>query len=362
MCATRFFYFPGMGNKKNRSTRLRPANCIRLVGLSLAVLACFVLAQAPSARAEQFKPIVIYQGSMLANSFNATIHDGVERFVRKSGVPCKEIVVGNDLESYVRGVEASCAEGYSPIFILYGNHVPQLTSLVRSHPEVRFVVLGAVADEPNMFSLNFAEHEGSFLAGALAAMASKTGVVGFVSVSDLPLMRRFACGYAQGARYINPEIKVLVGFIGSYKDAWFDGEATARMADTFMDQGADVLYQAAGGAGPAILEAAARRGRLGIGVDRNQNGLFPGHVLTSMLKRSDQVVYAALIHAWRGIWRDNIKSFGLVQDAVGLAFDEYNAPLVSKEMRERIAEIKSEISLGRIKVHDYVTDNACPEN
>ncbi len=332
-------------------------SCLR--GAILAAVVGCILFSAPSARAEHFKPLVIYQGDILTNSFNATIHDGVERFVRKSGIPCEEIVVGNGMPEYMECVKKSCDEDYSPIFLIYGNHVQQLKSLVRSYPEIRFVVLGEVADEPNMFSLNFAEHEGSFLAGALAAMVSKSGIIGFVSVSDLPLMRRFSCGYEQGARYVNPDIKVLVGFIGSYKDAWFDGEATARLANQFMDQGADVLFQAAGGAGPAVLEAAAKRGKLGIGVDRNQNGLFPGHVLTSMLKRSDQVVYAALLHARRGIWRDNIKFFGLVQDAVGLAFDENNKALVSQEMRDRIAEIKSKISLGQIKVHDYVMDNRC---
>ncbi|WP_051261442.1 BMP family lipoprotein [Desulfovibrio inopinatus] len=120
------------------------------------------------------------------------------------------------------------------------------------------------------------------------------------------------------------------------------------------------IYQAAGGAGPAVLEAAAKRGKLGIGVDRNQNGLFPGYVLTSMIKRTDQVVYAALMHAWRGVWRDNIKHFGIVQNAIGLIFDENNANLVTDDMRQRIETLRSKIALGEIHIHDYVTDNSCP--
>lgn len=311
--------------------------------------------------ADAFRPIVIYQGAIQTNSFNLNIHEGVERFVRTSGVPCEELVVAEDRASYMQSLKASCANGFNPVFLIYGNHVDGLQAFARNHPKIRFLILGAELDEANTFSLNFAEHEGSFLAGALAAMASKSGVIGFVSVADVPLMRRFACGYEQGARFIQPDIRVLTGFIGSYPGAWTDSAATARMAGHFMDQDADVLFQAAGGGGPAVLEAAARRGRLGIGVDRNQNGLFPGHVLTSMIKRSDQVVYAALIHAWRSIWRDNIKVFGVVQDAVGLAFDRHNAPLVSPAMRARIDELRNRIALGEIRVHDFVETGTCPQ-
>lgn len=315
---------------------------------------------APALHAASFKPLVVYQGDKLANSYNAAIHSGVERFVRKSGIPCKEVVVGFGGDEYMECVKTHCGQGYSPIFLVYGNYIKGIRKFVRSYPETRFLVFGSVVDEPNVFSLNFAEHEGSFLAGALAAMASKSRMVAFISVNSTPLMRRFACGFAQGVKYIDSSIKVLIGFTGRYPGAWFDGKATAGLANTFMDQGADVIYQAAGGAGPAVLEAVAKRGRLGIGVDKNQNGLFPGHVLSSMLKRTDQVVFAVLMHAWRGIWRDNVKTFGVVQDAVGLAFDENNATLVSEAMRARLAEIKSNIALGKIQVHDYVTDNTCP--
>lgn len=332
---------------------------MRSVVVSVFSLIC-LLAGSAATGADAFKPIVIYQGDIQQNSFNATIHEGVVRFFDKTGIRCEERVVGNLDPEYLAALDEVAKAGYDPIFLIYGNHILQLTDFIRQYPNTRFVALGTVKDAPNLFSLDFAEHEGSFLAGALAAMASRTKTIAFVSVSDVPLMRRFSCGYEQGAKYVDPAIKVLVGFIGSYKDAWFDGAATARMANAFMDQGADVIYQAAGAAGPAVLEAAARRGRLAIGVDRNQNGLYPGFVLTSMLKRTDQVIYAALVHAQRGVWRDNIKQFGLAQDAVGLVFDANNAALVSADMRRRIEEIKSRIMLGEITVYDYVQDNRCP--
>lgn len=314
--------------------------------------------QAPAA--EYFNPVIVYQQDIKSNSFNHNIHKGVQRFTENTGIPCKEIIVEDILLDYMSKLDEVAQQGYSPIFLIYGNHLEQLSSYVRKYPNTRFLVLGQIADEPNMFSFDFAEHEGSFLAGALAALTSQSETIAFVSVSDLPLMRRFWCGYVQGANYINPDITILTGFIGDYPHAWFDGKATATMANDFMDQGADVIYQAAGGAGPAVLEAAAKRGKLGIGIDQNQNGLYPGHVLTSMLKQTDRVVYAALIHAKRGIWRDNIKTFGLAQDAVGLAFDEHNSSLISPETRQQLDEIRSKILIDEILIHDYVTDNQCP--
>jgi basic membrane protein A len=311
--------------------------------------------------AEKFNPIVIYQEKIETNPYNYAIHQGVQQFVQKTGSPCKEIVIGGVMENYLKTLDEACASGYSPIFLIYANHLKKLHSYAKEHPNIRFLILGKVTDIRNVLSFDFAEHEGSFLAGALAAMKSKTKIIGFVSVSELPLMHRFLCGYKQGAKYINPDTKVLSGFIGTYHRAWFDGNATAALANKLMDQGADVIYQAAGGAGQAVLEAAAKRGKLGIGVDTNQNGLYPGHVLTSMEKHTDKIVFAALLHAKRGIWRDNIKSFGLVQDAVGLAFDENNAKLVTPSMKQKIVEIRNKISLGEIKVHDYVTDETCPE-
>ena len=326
----------------------------------ITLIFIFILLNVSTAiSSEKFNPVVIYQENIESNPYNYAIHKGVKEFIRKTGAPCKEIVIGGVKKDFINVLEKSCKSGYSPVFLIYANHMKNLDTFARKYPNIRFLSLGKATDVRNMLSFDFAEHEGSFLAGTLAAMKSKTGIIGFVSVSDVPLMRRFLCGYKQGAEYINPNIKVLSGFIGTYYRAWFDGNATAAMADKLMDQGADVIYQAAGGAGPAVLEAAAKRGKLGIGVDSNQNGLYPGHVLTSMIKRIDKVVFAALMHAKRGIWRDNIKSFGVAQDAVGLAFDEHNEKLITPEMKEKINKIRNKISLGEIKVHDYVSDEMC---
>ncbi|NDV25232.1 BMP family ABC transporter substrate-binding protein [Desulfovibrio sp. JC010] len=315
-----------------------------------------------SADTDEFNPVLVYQGPIDENSFTVSIHKGVERFKKKTGDDCTEVVIGTTVEDYVTAITQFAEEGYSPIFLLYGNHFPDLVTFARKYPATRFIILDTVRDEPNIYSFVLADHEGSFLAGALAAMASKSGKLGFVSVVDTPFQRRFLCGYTQGAKYINPDIEVLKGFIGNYENAWFDGNATSRLANQMMDEGADVIYQAAGGAGPAVLEACAARGKLGIGVDINQNGLYPGSVLTSMVKQTDKAIYAALMLAKRGIWRDNYKRLGLEQEAVGIVFDEHNKGLVTPEMRSRIENIRKKIVLGEILVNEDTENPPCPNN
>ncbi|MBI9112470.1 BMP family protein [Maridesulfovibrio ferrireducens] len=325
----------------------------------LFILFAVCFTQAVCAHADNFKPVVIYQGSIENNSFNVSIHEGVKKFSKKTGLNCTEVVSSVDAADYYKSVKQYVNEGYSPVFLPYGNQFANLVNFVRNYPGTRFIVLDTVYDEPNMFSFVLAEHEGSFLAGALAAMASKSKKIGFVSVADIPFLRRFWCGYVQGAKYVDPQITVLKSFIGSYTGSWFDGNATSALANRMMDKGADVIYQVAGGAGPAVLEAVAARGKLGIGVDVNQNSLHPGSVLTSMIKRTDKVVFAALMLAKRGVWRDNFKRLGLEQGAVGIVFDENNKSLVTPEMRARIEVIKKDIVLGSISVHEYTEDLKC---
>ncbi len=330
---------------------------------AIAVLAAFAmlaLAAPLAAQDRVFKPIVIYQGDVRANAYNQAIHQGVTRFVEKTGDPCVEREAGGGAAGYKAALEQAASEGYNPVVVIYGDNIGDDLPFIRSHPQTRFIAFGARIDEPNITALDFAEHEGAFLAGALAAMVSKSKVIGFIAVNGQPLFRRFACGYEQGARYADPEIRVLTGFLGDYQNAWFDKTGAANLADALMDQGADVIFQAAGGAGLGVLDACAARGRLAIGVDVNQNGAHPGNVLTSMIKKTDLVVYAALMQAKRDIWRDNMKTFGLAQDAVGLVFDENNASLVTEDMIKRLDALRCGVIVGKIKVRDYVKENACP--
>ena len=178
----------------------------------LFALIFICVVQVAGASVNTFRPVIIYEGSIEKNSFNLSVHNGVKQFAKKTGFNCKEVVVGLDSGEYYESVKKHADEGYSPIFVLFGNDFRGLVDFVRRYPATRFVVLDMAQDEPNVFSFVLAEHEGSFLAGALAAMVSKTKTIGFVSVGDVPIIRRFWCGYVQGAKYIDPQVTILEGF------------------------------------------------------------------------------------------------------------------------------------------------------
>jgi len=194
----------------------------------------------------------------------------------------------------------------------------------------------------------------------LAAMRSSTGKIGFVGGMDIPLIRKFACGYTEGAHAVNPKIEVLQNMTGSTPAAWADPVRGAELTRSQIERGADVVFHAAGATGIGVLQAAADAGKFGIGVDSNQNMLHPRHVLTSMVKRVDIATRATLEAASAGTWRPGTQILGLGEDGVGLAFDQNNASIVTPEMRGRVEQAKADIAAGRISVHDYLSDNACP--
>jgi basic membrane protein A len=217
-----------------------------------------------------------------------------------------------------------------------------------------------VVDLPNVQSILFKEHEGSFLVGLLAAMASKSGKVGFVGGMDIPLIRKFACGYVQGAKHANPNIEVIQNMTGTTPAAWGDPAKGGEIAASQIDRGADVIYAAAGFTGTGVLQMAADKGKLGIGVDSNQNGLHPGKVLTSMLKRVDNATYATFKAAKDGTWKSGVSVLGLAEDGVGYAMDENNKNLITPEMKSAVDKAAADIKSGAIKVHDYMSDSKCP--
>ena len=205
----------------------------------------------------------------------------------------------------------------------------------------------------------FKEHEGSFLVGMLAAMASETNAVGFVGGMDIPLIRRFACGYEQGAKYVNKDAQVIQNMTGTTPAAWNNPGRGAELAKSQFDRGADVVYAAAGGTGIGVLQAAADNGKLAIGVDSNQNHLHPGTMLTSMVKRVDVAAYNTFKSGQDGSWKGGFSVLGLAEGGVGWALDEHNKDLISAEMKAAVEKAQADIIAGTIKVHDYMADNSC---
>jgi basic membrane protein A len=206
----------------------------------------------------------------------------------------------------------------------------------------------------------FNEHEGSYLVGMMAAMASESGKVGFVGGMDIPLIRKFACGYVQGVKSVNPGATVFQNMTGTTGAAWNDPVKGGELTKAQIAQGADVVYHAAGGTGRGVLQAAADAGVLGIGVDSNQNGSHPGSVLTSMLKRVDVAVYNAFKDAQDGDFATGFSVLGVAEEGVGYAMDENNAPLVSADMQAAVDAAAAKIASGELAVHDYTADSNCP--
>jgi basic membrane protein A len=226
-------------------------------------------------------------------------------------------------------------------------------------PDVKFTLIDGVVDAPNVQSIVFKEHEGSFLVGALAAMASKTGKVGFIGGMDIPLIRKFACGYEQGAKHVNPDAEVIVNMTGNTPAAWNDPTKGSELARSQFDRGVDVVFAAAGGTGTGVYQAAVDSGKLAIGVDSNQNHLHPGTMLSSMVKRVDVAVEEAYRSAMDGTWEPGLKVLGLSEDGVAWALDEHNRDLVSAQMEEALDAAQSQIVSGEIVVADYTIENAC---
>jgi basic membrane protein A len=192
----------------------------------------------------------------------------------------------------------------------------------------------------------------------MAALASKSGTVGFIGGMDIPLIRKFGCGYAQGVKAVNPDATVILNMTGTTPAAWNDPVKGAELAKGQKAQGADVIYAAAGGTGVGVLQAAADEGILSIGVDSNQNYMHPGKVLTSMVKKVDNAVYEAFKEG--EALTPGINVMGLANDGVGYALDEHNAALVTDDMKAKVEEAAAKIKSGELAVHDYMSDNTCP--
>src|SRR2546430_6605925 len=213
-----------------------------------------------------------------------------------------------------------------------------MEKVAREFPNLKFAIVDAVVDLPNVQSIVFKEHEGSFLVGMAAAMASKTGKVGFVGGMDIPLIRRFALGYEEGARYVNPKIEIFQNMTGTTPAAWNDPTRGGELARSQFDRGADVVYAAAGATGPGVLQAAKDKGRLAIGVDSNQNHIHPGTILTSMIKRVDLAVYETFKTAKEGIWNGGVRSLGVAEGGVGYAIDHANRSLITADMGNHLTQ------------------------
>jgi basic membrane protein A len=315
-----------------------------LVALVLALFAGNALA---------LNPAVIYDmGGKFDKSFNQAAHMGAEQFSKESGVAYRDFEPTNESQ-YEQAMRRFASRGSDLIVVVGFSFASALEKIAPEFPDTKFVIIDMVVDQPNVQSVIFKEHEGSFLVGMIAAMKSKTGKVGFVGGMDVPLVRKFALGYKEGAQYVNKDIEVFQNMTGTTPAAWGDPIKAGELARSQFDRGADVIFTAAGGSGMGVLQAAADLKKYSIGVDSNQNYLFPGSVLTSMVKRVDLAVASAMENALNGTWEPGVRVLGLAEGGVDYALDKYNASLISDEMKTRVEGAKADIIAGKLKVTDY---------
>jgi basic membrane protein A len=300
------------------------------------------------------EPAVVFDmGGKFDKSFNEAAYNGMEKWKKETGKKYLEFEISNESQRE-QALRRMAERGASPIIGIGFGQASAIEKLAKEFPKLNFAIIDMVVDLPNVQSVVFKEQEGSFLVGAMAAMASKTGKVGFVGGMDIPLIRKFQCGYEQGAKFANPKVEIFANMTGTTGAAWNDPARGGELAKAQFAKGADVVFAAAGGTGIGVYQAAKDSQKLAIGVDSNQNHLQPGTMLTSMVKGVDVAVYnVAKAH------KPGILVLGLKEGGVGYALDANNAKLVSPDMKKKVEAAKADIISGKIKVADYMADNAC---
>ncbi len=319
--------------------------------LLAATLATALSTLSAVARAE---PAVIYDmGGKFDKSFNQAAYDGAERWKKEAGKAYLEFEISNPAQRE-QAKRRMAERGATPIVGIGFSQGSSMEKVAKDFPKLQFAIIDSVVKLPNVQSIVFKEHEGSFLVGMMAAMASKSGKVGFVGGMDITLIRKFQCGYEQGAKYANPKVEVSANMTGTTPTAWNDPARGAELAKAQFAKGVDVIFAAAGGTGVGVYQAAKDAGKLAIGVDSNQNHLHPGTMLTSMVKRVDVAVY----NAFKGT-TPGVTSLGLKEGGVDYALDDNNAKLVTADMKKKVDAAKADIIAGKITVIDYMAKNEC---
>ena len=346
--------------------RFRHLTALFTVLAAIASTACMARQEARRDGCQIKVGIVFDIGGKNDRSFNAAAWEGVKRAEQEMNICLSDVEPGNPT-SIEPAMRAFAEKNFDLIIGVGFAQGPIMQKVATDYPNIKFAIVDGVIFEAdgktpksNVASLVFREHEGSYLVGMIAASKSKTGVLGFLGGMDIPLIHKFATGYEEGAKSINPKIRVVPNYVGVTDSAWNNPGKGKELALAQIDKGADVIFTAAGNSGLGAFDAVEQYGkgpngeanRFVIGVDSNQNGVKPGFVLTSMVKRVDNAVFDVAKEVREGNFRGGFHAFGLDKDGVAYALDENNKTLIPQDVIQKVEGAKSQIVAGEIKVTD----------
>ncbi len=308
---------------------------------------------------QAFNPAIIYvSGSKESDkAFIAMAREGAQKAGKELNLQYEEFRIPEN-ESATEFISSIAEKGFSPIIALGQQNVVPIITIADNYPQTTFTVIDGLVPPifTNVQSVRYKDHEGSFLVGMIAAYTTKVNHIGFVGGKNVPLIRNFGLGFQQGARFVKPNIRIDVDMVGDTDEAWSNPAKGYEIASRMYDSGADIVFGAAGGSGLGVLRAAADKDKLAIGVDTNQNGLYPGHVLTSMVKRADLAVYDTLKAAQEKRWKAGIRQLGLKEGALDYTMDNNNRSLISNELIDQVTTAKERIINGLLVVEMYTPD------
>ena len=333
---------------------------------SLLISSCTNRAEAKREGCKIRVGIVFDIGGKNDRSFNAAAWEGVKRAQNDLDICLYDVEPGNPT-SIEPAMRAFAEKNFDLIIGVGFAQGPIMQRVATDYPNIKFAIVDGVIFEDdgktpkhNVASLVFREHEGSYLVGMIAASKSKTGVLGFVGGMDIPLIHKFETGYAEGARSVNPNIQIVQNYVGVTDGAWNNPGKGKELSLAQIEKGADVIFTAAGNSGLGVFDAVEQYGKdengqarkFVIGVDSNQNGVKPGFVLTSMVKRVDNAVYDVVKEVLDGKFEGGFHVFGLDKDGVAYAMDDNNKGLIPDDVIAKTEEAKRKIVAGEIKVTD----------
>ena len=296
--------------------------------------------------------IVFDIGGKDDRSFNASAWEGVKRAAKDYPIVLRDVEPG-DPTSIEPAMRAFAERGYDLIIGVGFAQGPIMENVAKDYPNLKFAIIDFVVEQPNVASLVFKEHEGSYLVGMIAAKKSQTNTIGFIGGMDIPLIHRFEKGYEEGARAVNPNIRVIENYVGVNDSAWNNPGKGKELAVAQIGKGADVIFTAAGNSGLGAFDAIEQSSnKFVIGVDSNQNWVKPGRVLTSMVKRVDNAVYQIVGDTINGQFKGGVHVFGLDNKGIDYALDQYNQSLIPQDVLDQVNAAKQKIIVGQIKVTD----------